>query len=688
MPNLLIGEISPYLLQHAQNPVDWQPWGEAAIQRARQEQKPIFLSIGYSACHWCHVMAHESFEDPAIAQLLNETFVNIKVDREERPELDQLYMEAVQMLNGHGGWPLSVFLTPELEPFYGGTYWPPRARHGMPSFEQVVRAVADVWQNRRDAARRHAAELTDLLRRDLLDSVGPAQGTALSLAPLAGAESSLLKSFDGQWGGFGTAPKFPPAIQLRVLLRQWRHQGNTALLEVVCTTLDRMAGGGIYDHLGGGFHRYSVDEQWLVPHFEKMLYDNALLAACYLEAWQATGRDDYRRIVEETLDYVLRDMTDPAGGFYSAEDADSEGEEGKFYVWTPAEIAALLDPPAAAAFCRFYDVTEAGNFEGSNILHRGQSLAEMARGLNYERCDLEALLSQSRRKLLAVRNGRVRPGRDDKILVNWNGLMIDALARAGAALGRGEYVEAAARAAQFILDRMCDPAGRLLHCWRRGEARVGAFVDDYAALADALVSLYEATFEERWLAAAMRLVEVILAEFADPAGSGFFFAVADEQALPARKKDALDAPLPSGTGLALMALLRLGKLCQRNDFIARVEKVLLAHLAILQRGPTAVGQMLLVLDMLLSDSPEIVILAGHDATANSAVLAHLRHKFLPNKVLAMRDPAAASPVLESLFAGKQSIAPGPTVHLCQNQTCQAPVTGSTAVIALWDRLAK
>ena len=687
MPNHLAGEISPYLLQHAENPVDWQPWGDAAIRRARQEQKPIFLSIGYSACHWCHVMAHESFEDPAIAGLLNETFVNIKVDREERPELDQLYMEAVQMLIGHGGWPLSVFLTPELEPFYGGTYWPPRARGGLPGFEQVLRAVADVWHNRRDEARRHAAELTGLLRRDLLDTVRPAHGASLTLAPLAGAESSLLRTFDRQWGGFGTAPKFPPVIQLRVLLRQWRHHGNPALLEVVCTTLDRMAGGGIYDHLGGGFHRYSIDEYWLVPHFEKMLYDNAMLAGCYLEAWQATGRDDYQRIVEETLNYVLRDMTDPAGGFYSAEDADSEGEEGKFYVWTPAEIAAVLDPPAAAALGRFYDVTEGGNFQRSNILHRGQSLAQTAQVLHRDRGELETELSASRRKLLAVRSGRVRPGRDDKVLVNWNGLMIDALARAGAALGRPEYVAAAARAAQFILERMCNPGGRLLHCWRRGEARVGAFVDDYAALADALVSLYEATFEERWLAAALRLVEVILAEFADPAGSGFYFAAADGQELPARKKDALDAPLPSGTGLALMALVRLGKLCQRSDFIARVEQILLAHLAILQRGPTAVGQMLLVLDMLLSPSPEIVILAGDDAAAGAAVLARLRRKFLPNQVLAMRDPAAAGPVLDRLFAGKKVIPPGPTVYVCQNQTCQAPVTGRDAVLALWDRLA-
>ncbi len=448
MPNQLAGQISPYLLQHVDNPVQWYPWGPAALQRAKAEGKPIFLSIGYSACHWCHVMAHESFENAQIAEMLNEHFVSIKVDREERPDLDQIYMEAVQILTGQGGWPLSVFLTPELEPFFGGTYWPRQARGGMPGFDQVLLAVWDAWEQRREEVVSQAGKLAEVVRGN--DVSGASGDVKLGAALLRAAQVALTKTFDAEHGGFSRAPKFPHSIELRVLLRQYCHTKDERLLPVVTTTLDRMAAGGMYDQLGGGFHRYSTDARWLVPHFEKMLYDNAMLAMAYVEAWQATGREEYARVARETLQYVLGDMTDAEGGFYSAEDADSEGEEGRFYVWTPEEVRAVLGGERGETFCRVYDVSEAGNFEGRNILHLARSVRQCTEMLGRDADGLEVELADGRRKLLAAREGRVRPARDDKVLVNWNGLMIEAMARAGAALGEPRYVEAATAAARFI----------------------------------------------------------------------------------------------------------------------------------------------------------------------------------------------------------------------------------------------
>ena len=429
MPNRLSQELSPYLLQHAGNRVDWRPWGAEALEVARQEHKPIFLSIGYSSCHWCHVMAHESFEDPEIARLLNRHFVSIKVDREERLDLDQIYMEAVQMMSGRGGWPMSVFLTPEGKPFFGGTYWPPQARGGMPGFDQVLGAVADAWQHRPDELLAQAERMTQSLR-EVVEQGFDADTAELDDVPREAAEAALRQLFDGQDGGFGPPPKFPQPLALRWLLGRWRRSGEDALLDMITTTLDHMAAGGLFDHLGGGFHRYSVDGRWLVPHFEKMLYDNASLAVCYLEAWQATGKPRYAEVVRQTLDYLLRDMTDPLGGIYSGEDADSEGEEGKFYLWTPGEIEAVLGPQAAEVFCRVYDVSEAGNFEGRNILHLTRSLETEAKMLGREPAPLIAELAAARAKLLLARAERVRPGRDEKVLVSWNGLAIDALARA------------------------------------------------------------------------------------------------------------------------------------------------------------------------------------------------------------------------------------------------------------------
>jgi uncharacterized protein len=699
MPNRLAAETSPYLLQHKDNPVDWCPWGPEALGRAKAEEKPIFLSIGYSACHWCHVMEHESFENPRIARLLNESFVPIKVDREERPDLDQIYMNAVQMMTGRGGWPMSVFLTPELQPFYGGTYWPETSRGGMPGFDQILQAVSAAWRDRRPELTTQAADLTKHLMSTQIPT--PTAG-GLSEQLLHSAAVALSHSFDPHHGGFGGAPKFPHPMDLRLLLRVWRRafpsplmgegrgegsQRSDSTLRIVTTTLDKMAAGGIYDHLGGGFHRYSVDERWLVPHFEKMLYDNALLASAYTDAYLATQNEDYARVARETLDYILRDMTDPAGGIYSTEDADSEGEEGKFYVWTPAEVEAVLGAEAARTFCYVYDVTDAGNFERSNILNLPKTIEQCAklRQLDVER--LRADLAQWRAKLLAVRDQRVRPCRDDKVLVSWNGLAIDALAQAAGALDEPRYLDAAIRAANFILMNMRRRDGRLLHVWR-GEAKLDAYLDDYACLANGLVSLYEAGFGERYTDEAVHLAEIILAHFADRDGGGFFFTSDDHEALVARQKDWQDSSTPSGNAMAATVMLRLGKLTGRRGFSDAAVGTLQAAAGLMERFPSAAGQMLAALDFHLGPTPEIVILGGDDADTPGAI-ADLRHRFIPNKIVAARrstDEAPATSPLAPLFAGKTLQNPPPTVFICQKFTCQTPVAGRQAAIDAWDRL--
>ncbi len=547
MSNRLTHETSPYLLQHAENPVDWYPWGSEAHERARVEAKPIFLSIGYAACHWCHVMEHESFEDAEIARQLNESFVCIKVDREERPDLDQIYMQAVQMIAGRGGWPMSVFLTPELRPFYGGTYWPPRDGRGMPGFERILHSVLDAWRNRPEQVQETAANLTESVRR-LEKWTEPADG-GLSLDQLWHAGGALERAYDHQHGGFGGAPKFPHPMDLRVLLRIWRRTGRDGLLTMVTRTLDKMAAGGIYDQLGGGFHRYSVDERWLVPHFEKMLYDNALLTTCYLEALQATGNTDYAELIRETLDYVLREMTGPEGGFYSTQDADSEGEEGKFYVWSAEEVRSVLGE-RFERFAYVYDVTPEGNFEGHNILNRPKTWEQCAKILGRDERALRAEMTECRAQLLAIREPRIRPGLDDKTLTSWNGMMIEAMAMAGAVLDEPRYSIAAARAAEFLLTKVRTADGHLAHCWRLGQARGDAFLDDYACLAGGLIALYEATFDERWIDEAARLMDYVLEHFHDPAG-GFYYTSDRHETLIARQKDVLDSSVPSGNATAI-----------------------------------------------------------------------------------------------------------------------------------------
>jgi uncharacterized protein YyaL (SSP411 family) len=712
MPNLLANETSPYLLQHKDNPVDWMPWGPAAIDKARRENKPIFLSIGYAACHWCHVMEHESFEDEEIARYLNAHFVSIKVDREERPDLDQIYMNAVQIMTGRGGWPMSVFLTPALKPFYGGTYWPPTARMGMPGFQQVLQAVVDAWQNRREAALKQADELTGYLQ-----SIEEGEADEAPLHPTSGsprraerpaalskedatgllenAQRSLQRAFDPRNGGFGSAPKFPHSMDLQLLLRLWKRRPREELLHAVTLTLDKMAAGGIYDHLAGGFARYSVDERWLVPHFEKMLYDNALLTSAYLDAYLATREERFARVVRETCNYILKYMTDPEGGFHSTEDADSEGEEGKFYVWTPAEVKQVLGAEAAERFCYVYDVSDAGNFEhGKSILNLPKTIEQCAALRSWNAEELKKELADSRAKLLAARDKRVRPGKDDKILVSWNALMIDALARAGVILEQPHYVALAENAATFILESISRKDGRLLHTWRHGVAKGDAFLDDYAYFTSALVTLYQTTFDERWIDEAVRLADIMLRHFEDRQRGGFYFTADDHEQLIARNKDLHDASVPSGNAMAATALLRLGKLCGKMDYLEAAGRTLAVARNVMERTPTGAGQMLIALDLWLGPVNELVLLGGKNESDNESIVAALHRSLLPNAVYAYRNlelqqqpDQARSPALRPLFEGRTATGGQPTLYICENFTCQSPVSGARKVAAEIEKLA-
>lgn len=685
MPNRLAQETSPYLVQHKDNPVDWYPWGPEALERSKREQKPIFLSIGYSACHWCHVMEHESFENEGIARALNEKFVCIKVDREERPDLDQLYMNAVQIMTGRGGWPMSVFLTPDLKPFYAGTYWPPHASRGMPGFDQVIEAVAKAWNTNREEAEKTANQLTaQLAKADSTTASGE-----LSTELIEGAARHLRQAFDSTHGGFGGAPKFPAPMALRLLLRHWHRRRDQTSLNMVRVTLDQMAAGGIYDHVGGGFARYSVDARWLVPHFEKMLYDNAQLAVAYLEAYQVTGNEDYARVVRETLDYVLRDMTDPAGGFYSTEDADSEGVEGKFYTWTPDSLREVLGDEAAETFAQVYDVSAAGNFEhGESILNLPKTIRQQAQLLGRNEPELTAELAASRVKLFAAREKRVHPHKDDKVIVAWNGLMIDAMARAGAVLGESRYLDAAAEAADFLLQELRRDDGRLLHTWRGGVAKLDAYLDDYTYLANGLVSLYEATFVGRYLDEAVALVEVVLDKFADSKRGGFYFTADDHEQLIVRSKDFTDNAVPSGNAMAATVLVRLGKYTGSGRYAEAADGVLRHTAELMRRYPTATGQALLALDLELGPTYELVLAGDLKDEASRAALADLRGRFLPNKVLAFTGPsAAASPqALGELLQGKAMQGGAPTLYVCEGFTCQAPAQGQEEIEHTLDEL--
>ncbi len=681
-PNRLIHETSPYLRQHANNPVDWHPWGPESLELARKLDRPIFLSVGYSACHWCHVMEHESFENDEIARILNEHFVSIKVDREERPDVDQIYMTAVQvltqMITGHaqGGWPMSVFLTPDLKPFYGGTYYPPDDRYGRPGFKRLLLALADMWRTRRDELLGQGEHVTQFVRQASAGVSGDGEPSAALLQTVV---RQLARSFDNIHGGFGMAPKFPHAIELRVLLRAWKRFNDEQAMQMARLTLDKMAQGGIYDHLGGGFHRYSTDERWLAPHFEKMLYDNALLSQAYLEAFQATGEPFYRRIVVETLDYVLREMTGPDGAFYSTQDADSEDEEGKFYVWSALEIEQVLGKELADLFGYVYDVTPGGNWEGHNILHRSRTEEQDAKMRRMDVAGMGRQLDQARAKLLEVRSKRIWPGRDEKILTAWNGLMIASMAEAGAALGEPRYTDAAAKAADFILTRMRAPDGKLYRTTFAGsQPKFNAYLEDYSYFINALVSVYEATFAPRWIESALQLSGIMIDQFWDVEQAGFYFTGKDHESLITRVKDSHDGSTPSGNAMAVTALFRLAELTGRADLREKSEKTLRASHPLLEKSPMAGGQMLLALDFRLGPVQEYAVIGEPANDETRRVLRAIFGGFRPNKVVALKSAAGNEGTLIPLL--KDRPARGTvTTYICENFSCKEPLVGAEAV---------
>lgn len=656
--NKLVAETSPYLLQHAHNPVDWHPWGEEAFDQAKSEDKPVLVSIGYSACHWCHVMEHESFEDEAVAAVMNENFINIKVDMEERPDVDQIYMNFVQLTTGRGGWPMNVFLTPDKKPFFGGTYFPPSPRYGMPSWIQILKSIAEAFRERRDELELSANEMVGELRR--LSMVEAASG-GLSTEMLDAAFASFLRTFDTVNGGFGGAPKFPQAMSLEFLLRYHQRTGEERALAMVTQTLDKMAHGGIYDQLGGGFHRYSVDAIWLVPHFEKMLYDNAQLIRVYLHAFQVTGRDLYKRIAIETLEYVRREMLDRSGGFYSTQDADSEGVEGKFFVWTPHEIEDALGSAEAVDFCRYFDVTDDGNFEGKSILNIKDP------------GDLEPELSQrllaDRARLFAIRENRIKPARDEKVLTAWNGLMLAAFADAAAVLDDKEYLEIAKLNARFIETEM-QHNGMLLRTWKEGNAKLNGYIEDYANVADGLIVLYQVSGDLKYLKEARRLSDLMITEFWDEENGGFFFTSNDHEVLIVRNKDMYDNATPSGNSVAAEVLLRLAKLLGDERYERFAITVLRLTSTQLRRHPQGFGRSLSALEFHLGETKEIVVVGEKGNDLEREILS----RYLPHAVVVISDDpehhSESIPVLKGRIAENGDA----TVYVCENFVCQRPVT--------------
>ena len=685
MPNRLINETSPYLLQHAHNPVEWYPWGEDALERSRSEDKPILLSIGYSACHWCHVMERESFENETIAGLMNENFINIKVDREERPDLDAIYMEAVQMLTGSGGWPMTVFLTPEGKPFYGGTYFPPVDRQNMPGFPRLLLAIAEAYNTNKGEIQRVTGQLTEQMGRG---SQVPRGTGILTVDVLHRAYSTLATNFDYQNGGFGMAPKFPQPMTPEFLLRYHDHGYNPRALELVELTLEKMAYGGIYDQVGGGFHRYSTDAYWLVPHFEKMLYDNALLARLYLHAFQITGKPLYRRITEETLDYVLREMTDSGGGFYSAQDADSEGEEGKFFVWTPEEIMDVLGEEDGRVFSGYFGVTSNGNFEGKNILNVPRDPEAFAAEHQLDPEQLDGIVARGRTKLLEVRDLRVHPLLDDKVLASWNGLMLRSFAEAGAVLGRADYLEAAVKNAEFLTTVMC-PQGRLLRTYRNGEAKLLGYLEDYSCVADGLIALYEATLDLRWLENAVAMADSMIELFWDEATGGFYDTGSDHEALVIRPRDVFDNAQPCGGSVASDALLKLAVFTGNDDYAAKAAVPLRSLHEHMARSPGGTGHWLSALDFYISAVKEVAVVGPSGNAATSELLDTVRRQFLPNKVLMGYDPSSLESTGRAglnlggypLLEGRGMVNGQPTAYVCQNYVCQLPVTEPGSLLA-------
>ena len=680
MPNRLINETSPYLLQHANNPVDWYPWGEEALERARSEDKPILLSIGYSACHWCHVMERESFEDEIIAGMMNENFVSIKVDREERPDLDQVYMQAVQMLTGSGGWPMTVFLTPEGKPFYGGTYFPPTDRQGMPGFPRLLTSIAEAYKTNKGEVDRVTQQLTTQMTQS---NQIPKGTSILTVDILHQAYSTLATNFDYQNGGFGNAPKFPQPMGPEFLLRYYHHGYNPRALELVEITLEKMAYGGIYDQIGGGFHRYSTDAYWLVPHFEKMLYDNALLARLYLHTHLITGKPLYRRIVEETLDYVLREMTDSSGGFYSAQDADSEGVEGKFFVWTPDEIRAVLGDADSEVFSSYYGVTPNGNFEGENILNIRQDPEAFAEAHDLTQEQLDEIISRSSKALLDVREQRIHPMRDDKVLASWNGLMLRSFAEAAAALGRADYLEAAVKNAGFLVGTM-KSQGRLLRTYRDGQAKLLGYLEDYSFVVDGLLALYEATFDIRWLDEAVTLADSMIELFWDEGIGGFYDTGSDHETLVVRPRDVFDNAQPCGGSVASDALLKLAVFTGNSDYNSKAAVPLRSLHQAMSQSPGGTGHWLNALDFYVSPPKEIAVIGPRNDPATQALLDTVFSRFLPNKVvMGTENPLSAGGIEGTpdfpLLQDRIMVGGLPSAYVCENYTCQLPVTDPDAL---------
>ncbi len=678
--NRLAGETSPYLLQHRHNPVDWYPWSPEAFERARADDKPLLLSVGYSACHWCHVMERESFENEETAALMNRLFVNIKVDREERPDVDQIYMQAVQSMTGHGGWPMTVFLTPEGVPFHGGTYFPPVDRHGMPAFPRLLQSVAETYRSRRGEVVEAGKQLLGQMRHgERLRS----SATLLTGGTLFSAYQALSGEFDAREGGMGRAPKFPQPMNWEFLLRSWKRTGNERALDMARLTLTKMARGGMYDQLGGGFHRYSVDGEWLVPHFEKMLYDNGQLASLYLHGWLATGDAEYRRVCEETLDYILREMTHASGGFFSAQDADSEGVEGKFFVWTPEEIAAVLgDAEMTRAALAYWGVDKGPNFEGQSILCVPREPAAAAAELGIPATRLAERVAGARARLYVARDKRVHPGLDDKVLASWNGLALAAFAEAGRVLGRADYVAAAVKNADFLITQMRD-GERLLRSWKDGRARIKGYLEDYAMVGVGLLAVYEATFDRRWLDASRRLAEQALALFWDQREEIFFDTGTDQEVLVVRPRNLFDNAVPCGTSVSIEWLLRLAVLFGDERYEALALKALRPLADLMTRYPSGFGRYLSALDFHLGPVAEVALVWPDGAGAGPLVETSFR-RYMPNRVVV--GAAAGSPAGAGLplLAGRPPVDGKPTAYVCRRYVCQLPITDPAALATQLD----
>ena len=668
--NRLIHETSPYLLQHAHNPVDWYPWSEEAFEKAKKENKPVLLSIGYSACHWCHVMERESFENEKIAALMNELFVNIKVDREERPDLDEIYMNAVQMLTGRGGWPMTMFLTPEGKPFYGGTYFPPEDRQGMPGFPRILQGVAQAYRERPADVEKSVGQILETLHH-----MAESQPSENDFAPGIIAESceKIARAYDSENGGLGQAPKFPNPGVYELFLRYYSESGDERYLTMVAQTLSKMAQGGIYDHVGGGFHRYSVDAKWLVPHFEKMLYDNAQLLRIYSQAYLITREPLYKTVVEESARYLLREMHQPEGGFYSTQDADSEGEEGKFFVWTLAEIDALLGAEDGEVFARMYDVTEEGNFEEKNILHPILTVDQASKFFRKEKSEIEALIARTKEKLFTAREKRIKPFRDEKIIAAWNGLLLSGLAEAIKITGASSCLEASRRTVEFIFGRMFRD-GYLLHVYKDGQAKLRGYLDDYAFVALGLLDLYEVLLDRSLIDRAMELADIMLREFWDERGGGLFYTGKSHEPLISRAKPVFDASIPSGNAIAAQLLLRLYHLVGAEDYHTRAETILRSYYDAMVSQPFGFAHMLCALDQYLHPAKEIVIVGERSDARTTDLIKEIHSLYLPNKAVLIFAPGESLEKVSPLMVGKQQIDGRPTAYVCQNFTCSAPVT--------------